>query len=64
MKYIPCENSITVVFLEGLLKLGNVFEIVKIFAIIESRRPRRNLDDPFGQKIFFSCKYIPDKFLA
>ena len=57
-------NGTTVVFLEGLLTLSNVYEKVKIFEIIESRKPRGNTDDLFGLKRFFSCINIPDKFLA
>ena len=57
-------NGTTVVFLEGLLKLSNVYDKVKIFEIIESRKPRANLDNPFDLKRFFSCINIPDKFLA
>ena len=57
-------NGTAVVFLEGLLTLSNVYEKVKIFEIIESRRPRENKDDPFGLKRFSSCINIPDKFLA
>ena len=54
----------TVVFLESLLTLCNVYEKVKIFDIIESGKPKENIDDLFGLKRFFSCKNIPDKFLA
>ena len=57
-------NGTAVVFLEGLLTLSNVYEKVKIFEIIESRKPRGNTDDLFGLKRFFSCINIPDKFLA
>ena len=57
-------NGTTVAFLEGLLTLSNVYEKVKIFEIIESRKPRGNTDDLFGLKRFFSCINIPDKFLA
>ena len=57
-------NDTTVVFLEGLLTLSNVYERVKIFEIIESRKLRGNIDDPFGLKRFFCCMNIPDTFLA
>ena len=57
-------NGTTVVFLEGLLTLINVYERVKIFEIIESRKLRGNIDDPFGLKRFFSCMNNPDTFLA
>ena len=53
-----------VVFLEGLLTLSNVYEKVKIFEIINTRKPRGNRDNPFGLKRFFSCINIPDKLLA
>ena len=52
------------VFLEGLLTLSNAYEKVKIFKIIESRKPRRNVDDPFDLRRSFSFINIPDKFLA
>ena len=55
-------NGTTVVFLEGLLTLNNVYEKVKTFEIIESRKLRGNVDDPFGLKRFFSCINISDKF--
>ena len=55
-------NSTTVIFLEGLLTLSNVYEKVKIFEITESRKLRGNIDDQFGLKKFFSCINIPDKF--
>ena len=57
-------NSTTVVLLEGLLTVSNVYEKIKIVEIIESRKPRGDLDDPFGLKRFFSSVNIPDKFLA
>ena len=49
-----------VVFLEGLLTLSNV----KILEIIDSRKLRGKVDDPFGLKSFFSYINIPGKFLA
>ena len=49
-----------VVFLVGLLTLSNVYEKVKIFEIIKSRKPRANIDDPFDLKQFFSYINIPD----
>ena len=39
-----------VVFLIGLLTLSNVYEKVKIFEIIKSRKARANIDDPFDLK--------------
>ena len=57
-------NGSTVVFLEGLPTLSNIYEKIKISEIIESRKPRGNTDDPFGLKTFFSFINIPDKFLA
>ena len=57
-------NDTTVVFLEGLLTLSDGYEKVKFFEIIESRKPRRNKNDPFGLKRLFSCINIPDIFLA
>ena len=56
--------NVTKSFLEGLLTLGNVFEKVKIFEIIESKKLRGNTDKPSGPKSFSSCINIPDKFLA
>ena len=55
-----------VIFVEGLLTLSNeyIYEEDKIFEIIESRKPRRTVDDPFGLKGLFSCINIADKFLA
>ena len=50
--------------LESLLTLSKVYEKIKIFETIESRKPRGNTDKPFGLKRFFSCVNIPDKFLA
>ena len=50
--------------MEGLLILGNVYEKVEIFEIIQSAKPRGNTDKPFGLKRFFFCINIPDKFLA
>ena len=55
-------NSTAVIFLKGLLTLSDVYEKVKIFEIIESRKLRGNIDDQFGLKKFFSCINIPDKF--
>ena len=49
------------VFLEGPLTLTNVYWKIKIFEIIESRKPRGNVDDPFGLKRFFPFINIPDK---
>ena len=36
----------------------------KIFEIIESRKLKGKVDDPFGLKSLFSCLNIADKFLA
>ena len=44
--------------------MNNVYEKVKIFETIESRKARGNTDDPSGLKRFFSCINIPDDFLA
>ena len=41
-----------------------IYEEGKIFKIIESKKPRGNVDDPFGLKRLFSCINIADKFLA
>ena len=57
-------NCTKVVFLKGLLTLSNVHEKVKVFDIIESKKLRLNVDDPFGLNTFFSCINIPDKFIA
>ena len=57
-------NGITVVFLKGFLTLSNVYEKVKFFKIIESRKTTGSTDNPFGLKRFFSCINIPVKFLA
>ena len=57
-------NGTTVVFLESLLTLSNVYDKVKIFEIIESKKPRGNLDDPFGLKRFFPGINIRGKFVA
>ena len=58
------ENGTTVVFLEDFPTLSNVYDKVKIFEIIESRKPRGNTGNPFGLKSFFSSINIPDKFLT
>ena len=47
-------NVTTMVFLKGLLTLSNAHEKVKIFEMIESRKLRGNVDDPFGLKRLFS----------
>ena len=41
-----------------------IYEEDKIFEIIQSRKPRRNVDDLFGLKKLFSCINIEDKFLV
>ena len=41
-----------------------IYEENKIFEIIESNEPTRNVDDPFGLKSLFSCINMADKFLA
>ena len=53
-------NDTTVVFLEGLLTLSDIYEKCQIFEIIKSRKRRGNRDDPFGLNIpdkFLLCKY-------
>ena len=57
-------NRTTVFFPEGLLKLSNVHDKVKIFEIIESRKLRGNADDLFGLNRLFTCINIPDKILT
>ena len=57
-------DGTTVIFLEGLPTLSNVYEKIKIFEITESRKPRGNTGNPFCLKSFFSCMNIPDTFLA
>ena len=56
-------NGTTVFFPEGLLTLSHVNEKIKVFEIMESRKPRGNTGDSFGLKRFFSYINIPDKFL-
>ena len=56
-------NGTTVVFLEGLAILSNVYRKVKIIEIIESTKPRGNTNNPSGLKWFFSCINISDTFL-
>ena len=41
-----------------------MYEEDKMFGIIESRKPRGNVDNPFGLKGLFSCINIADKLLA
>ena len=57
-------NGTTVFFLEGLLTQSNVYEKVKVFEIIESRKFKGNVNDLFGLKRLFFCINIPDKFLV
>ena len=57
-------NGTKVVFLEVLLTLSNVYEKVGVFEIIESRKLRVNVDEPFGLRRLFSCINIPNKFLT
>ena len=45
-------NGTTVVFLEGLLTLSNVYEKLKMFELVDPRKPRGNTDDPFDLKRF------------
>ena len=54
------------IFLEALLTLSNAYIYMedKIFQIIESRKPRGNVDNPFNLKGLFSCINIADKFLV
>ena len=42
----------------------HIYDEDQTFGIIESRKPRGNVDDPFGLKRLFSCIKIVDKFLA
>ena len=42
------KNDTTVVFLESLITLSNVYEKVKILEIMEPRKPRGNKDNLFG----------------
>ena len=57
-------NGTKVVFLEVLLTLSNVYEKVGVFEIIELRKLRVNVDEPFGLRRLFSCINIPNKFLT
>ena len=41
-----------------------IYDEEKTFGIIESRKPRGYVDDPFGLKRLFSSINIADKFLA
>ena len=50
-------NGTTVVFLEGLLILSNVYETVKIFEIFKSRKHRGNEMTLWSKKVFLSYKY-------
>ena len=52
MESVVSGNSTTVVFLEGPVTLSNVYEKVKIFEIIESRKPRGIVENPFGLERF------------
>ena len=52
-------NGATIIFLEDLLTLSNVYEKVKTFETIESRKPRGNA----GLKSSLFCINIPDKCL-
>ena len=52
-----------VVFLESLWVM-HVNEEDKIFEIIEPRKPRGKVDDPFVLKSLFSCINLAYKFLA
>ena len=45
-------NITTVVFLEGLLTLNDVYEKVQIFEITESRKGREKVGDPFSLESF------------
>ena len=56
--------GLVLVFLEDLLTLSNVYEKVKIFEIIESRKLKGNMDALFGIKSFFPYIKISDKFWA
>ena len=46
------------------LTLRNLYEEVKIFKIIESRKLRKNVDAPFCLKRFFIWMNMQDNFLA
>ena len=46
------------------LVLGELYEKVTIFEIIDLRKLRGNVEDRFGLKRFLSCRNIPDKFLG
>ena len=52
-------NGTAVVFRKGFVTPTNIYEKVKIFEIIESRKPTGNTDDPFTLEMFFSCINIP-----
>ena len=52
------------VFMESLLTLRNLYEEIKIFKIIESRKLRKNVDAPFCLKRFFIWMNMQDNFLA
>ena len=54
----------TVVFVECLVTRSNVYENVKIFEIVESRKLRGRVDDTFGLKRFFSFINTPDRLQA
>ena len=46
-------NGTTVVFLEAVPTLSNIYEKVKIFEVIEPRKPRGNTSNPFGLTRFY-----------
>ena len=46
-------NGTAVVFQGGFLTLSNVYQKVKIFETIESRKSRGNVDNPSGLKRSF-----------
>ena len=52
------------VFLESLLTLRNLYEEVKIFKIIESKKLGKNVDAPLRLKRFFIYMNKQDKLLA
>ena len=49
-------------FLHGLLTLINIYEKVKIFKIIEERKPKGIVDRPFCVKRLFSGINNRDRF--
>ena len=52
---LSCRGKYEWYFLECLLTLSNVYEKVKTFEIIKSRKPRGNTGNSFGLKMFLFC---------